>query len=107
MEKRRDDNSGYSRNIFNISKLMNDNKAKKRAYRKPETEVILIKTGPQPLCGSFQGGHNGDTSGGDLGDGKENGHTGGESGGGMGDAKQGFFARGEWGEVKDFSPWED
>ena len=87
MEKRRDDNSGYSRNIFNISKLMNDNKAKKRAYRKPETEVILIKTSPQPLCGSFQGGHNGGTSG--------------------GDAKQGFFARGEWGEVKDFSPWED
>ena len=79
-----------------FKKSMNKSKTMKRAYMKPEVEIISTETDTQLLNGSFQGGHNGTTTGGDLGDSGDNGHTGGESGGGMGDAKNGFFDTSEW-----------
>jgi len=75
---------------------MNKEQTTKSAYMKPEIKVLPISADMHLLQGSFQGGHNGGTSGGDLGDSGDNGHNGGESGGGMGDAKRYFFDLEEW-----------
>lgn len=86
---------------------MNDNQTSKRAYVKPETEVIATGCCTQLLNGSFQGGHNGGVSGGDLGDSGDNGHNPVEPGGGLGDAKRGFFDLDGWDEAKGGNIWEE
>lgn len=75
---------------------MNKGQTAKLTYVKPETEVLHVGTDFLLLNGSFQGGHNGGVSGGDLGDSGDNGHAGAESGGGMGDARPGFFDFDVW-----------
>ncbi|EHG21195.1 hypothetical protein HMPREF9332_01824 [Alloprevotella rava F0323] len=79
---------------------MNKGQIAKLSYTKPESYVLHIGTEMQPLCGSFQGGHNGSTSGGDLGDSGNNGHNSGESGGSMGDTRR------EWNQSSSFSLWD-
>ena len=75
---------------------MNKNQLRRRAYLPPTTCAIATSCEGRPLCGSFEGGHNGDTSGGDLGDSGDNGHNGSESGGSMGDTRKEWINSSLW-----------
>lgn len=87
---------------------MNNVQTMKLTYVKPKAEVLRIATDMQLLNTSFQGGHNGGTSGGDLGDSGDNGHTGAESGGGgLGDAKRGTFTAERWDAAGGHDIWEE
>lgn len=83
---------------------MNNNAMLKKAYRSPQIVFLELMEVSHLLDASFQGGHNGAVSGGDLGDGGAAGHNPGQSGGSNGDARRALWGENGW--KSDLDSWK-